>query len=106
MGKSGIGDSPQIRLRVPAHLRDLAEDRARHEHTTVSEIARDALERALSPQRREERVQSELHRALLAKLISDYDGVRKLARGSTNGTSCSTDHPSRSFQWRLTKRTA
>jgi hypothetical protein len=73
------GDSPQIRVRVPAHLRELAEDRARRENTTVSEIAREALERALRPQRREERVQLELHRALLSKLISDYDGVRELA---------------------------
>jgi hypothetical protein len=77
---SGTGDSPQIRVRVPSHLRDLAEDRARREHTTVSEIARAALERALRPQRREERVQIELHRALLSKLISDPERVRDLAR--------------------------
>jgi hypothetical protein len=73
------GDSPQIRVRVPSRLRDLAEDRARHEDTTVSEIAREALEVALRPQRREERVQLELHRALLGKLISGYEGVRALA---------------------------
>jgi hypothetical protein len=76
---SGTGDSPQIRVRVPAHLRDLAEARARREHTTVSEIAREALERALRPQRREERVQVELHRALLGKLITDVDRMRKVA---------------------------
>jgi hypothetical protein len=69
----------QIRVRVPSHLRELAEDRARRENTTVSEIARDALERALRPQRRDGRVQLELHRALLGKLISDSDGVRALA---------------------------
>jgi len=34
---------------------------------------------ALRPQRREERVQLELHRALLGKLISGYEGVRALA---------------------------
>ena len=73
------GDSPQIRVRVPSHLRALAQDRARRENTTVSEIAREALEHALRPQRREERVQLELHRALLSKLISDYDTVRALA---------------------------
>jgi hypothetical protein len=50
------GDSPQIRVRVPSRLRELAEDRARHENTTVSEIAREALEVALRPQRREEQV--------------------------------------------------
>ena len=76
---SGVGDSPQIRVRVPAHLRELAEDRARREQTTVSDIARDALERALRPQRREEQVQIELHRALLGKLISDPERMRKLA---------------------------
>jgi len=76
---SGAGDSPQIRVRVPSDLRNLAEDRARHQHTTVSEVARDALERALRPQRREVDIQIELHRALLAKLIDDYDGVRAFA---------------------------
>jgi hypothetical protein len=76
---SGSGDSPQIRVRVPAQLRDRAEARARREQTTVSEIAREALERALRSHRREERVQLELHRALLSKLISDFDGMRRLA---------------------------
>jgi hypothetical protein len=77
---SGSGDSPQIRVRVPSQLRDRAEARARRERTTFSEIAREALEHALRPQRREERVQLELHRALLGKLISDVDGMRSLAR--------------------------
>ncbi len=76
---SESGDSPQIRVRVPSRLRDLAQEHARRTNTTVSEIAREALERALRPQRREERVQLELHRALLSKLISDYEGVRALA---------------------------
>ncbi|HYT89089.1 MAG TPA: hypothetical protein VEL76_10305 [Gemmataceae bacterium] len=76
---SGSGDSPQIRVRVPLQLRDRAEARARRERTTVSEIAREALEQALRPQRREERVQIELHRVLLGKLISDFGGMRKLA---------------------------
>lgn len=76
---SGAGESPQIRVRVPSRLRDLAEDRARRENITVSEIVREALERALRPRRREERVQLELHRTLLGKLISDYQGVRALA---------------------------
>src|SRR6266545_8118700 len=44
---SGSGDSPQIRVRVPLQLRDRAEARARRERTTVSEIAREALEQAL-----------------------------------------------------------
>jgi hypothetical protein len=77
---SGAGDSPQIRVRVPAHLRDLAQARADRQGTTVSEFARGALERALRPRRREELVQFELHRALLGKLIGDFDGVRKIAR--------------------------
>ena len=46
----------------------------------MSEIAREALEQALRPQCREERVQLELHRAMLGKLISDFDGMRTLAR--------------------------
>ena len=76
---SGEGDSPQIRVRVPSHLRELAEARARRERTTVSEVAREALERELRPQRREVRVQLELHRALLGKLISDQGRIRRLA---------------------------
>jgi hypothetical protein len=76
------GDSPQIRVRVPSWLRALAEDRASRQNTTVSVIARQALEVALAPQRREERVQLELHRALLGKLIRDHEGVRALAVGN------------------------
>jgi len=77
---SAAGDSPQIRVRVPVRLRELAEERARREKTTVSEIVRDALEQALRPRRREERVQLELHRALLANLITDPERVRALAQ--------------------------
>jgi hypothetical protein len=77
---SGSGDSPQIRVRVPTHLRDLAQARANRERTTVSEVAREALEHALRPRRPEERVQLELHRALLGKLIADYDEARTIVR--------------------------
>ncbi|HEY3717415.1 MAG TPA: hypothetical protein VGL39_23060 [Jatrophihabitantaceae bacterium] len=40
--------SPQLRLSVPAELRQQLEARAEHEHTTVSDIAREALERYLA----------------------------------------------------------
>ncbi len=60
-------------------LRERAEDRARREHTTVSETARGALTKELQPNRREQRVQLALHRTLLGKLIDDHDVVRALA---------------------------
>src|SRR5215475_2181735 len=40
--------SPQLRLSVPAGLRQQLEARAEREHTTVSDIARAALERYLA----------------------------------------------------------
>jgi len=78
---SGSGDSPQIRLRVPAELRSRADALATREGKSISELAREALESRLdSPvERREVAVQLELHKALLAKLIH-VDDVRELAR--------------------------
>jgi hypothetical protein len=40
--------SPQLRVSVPAQLRQQLEARAEREHTTVSKIAREALERYLA----------------------------------------------------------
>lgn len=40
--------SPQLRLSVPAELRQQLEARAEREHTTVSNVAREALERYLA----------------------------------------------------------
>ena len=45
---SAIGDSPQIRFRVPAETRAKVEQIAAHEHKTVSQIAREALDRYLA----------------------------------------------------------
>lgn len=41
---SGAGDSPQIRVRVPAELRTKADELAQHENKSISELAREALE--------------------------------------------------------------
>lgn len=47
-GDSGAGEhSPQVSFRVPEQTRRLAEERARAEGRTVSELAREALERYL-----------------------------------------------------------
>jgi hypothetical protein len=40
--------SPQLRLSVPAELQDRLKTRAEQDHTTVSELAREALERYLA----------------------------------------------------------
>lgn len=40
--------SPQLRVTVPAELRDRLESRAASEHTTVSRLAREAIERYLA----------------------------------------------------------
>ena len=40
--------SPQLRLSLPAELRDQLQARAEREHTTVSHLAREALERYLA----------------------------------------------------------
>jgi hypothetical protein len=40
--------SPQLRLSVPAELRQKLEARAEREHTTVSDVAREAIERYLA----------------------------------------------------------
>lgn len=45
---AGEGESPQVRFRVPTDLRDRAAKRARAEGRSVSELARDALERYLA----------------------------------------------------------
>ena len=45
---SGEGDSPQVRFRVPATLRDRAQARAAAEGKSLSELARDALVRYLA----------------------------------------------------------
>ena len=77
---SGAGDSPQIRVRVPAELRSRADALATREGKSISELAREALQSRLdSPvERREVNVQLELHKALLAKLIQ-VDDLRELA---------------------------
>lgn len=45
---SGDSSSPQVTFRVPSQLRAKADQRAAREGRTVSEIARDALERYLA----------------------------------------------------------
>lgn len=45
---SGDGDSPQVRFRLPATLRDRAQARAAVEGKSLSELARDALARYLA----------------------------------------------------------
>lgn len=40
--------SPQLRVSVPAELRQKLEARAAREHTTVSDVAREAIERYLA----------------------------------------------------------
>jgi hypothetical protein len=77
---SGVGDSPQIRVRVDAALRRRAEEEARRRGLTVSMLTRQALEERLNPTRREERVQLELHKAVVGHLLTDLEGVRAQAR--------------------------
>jgi hypothetical protein len=76
---SGVGDSPQIRVRVPAELRARAEAAASREGKSISELAREALESRIDDvaERPEVLVQLELHKALLVKLI-DLDLLREL----------------------------
>jgi hypothetical protein len=82
---SGGGDSPQLRVRVPSELRGRAEAAAARAGISVSSFAREALQERLRTtaavaQRPEERVQLELHRALLAKLVTaGLSEVRPLA---------------------------
>lgn len=91
---NGVGDSPQLRVRMPDHLRQALADRAERERTSVSDLARQLLTAAVEPQLRpENRVQIELHRALLGKLMGDLGEVRELAhrnierlRGRAHGT--------------------
>lgn len=66
---SGDGDTPQIKVRVPASLQQQAKDFAVAEGKTLSDITRQALEHLLVSQRREVMVQRELHRTLLGKLL-------------------------------------
>jgi hypothetical protein len=75
---SGSGDSPQLRVRMPESARAELGRRAVHNGVTVSELARELLSRAVQD-RPENRVQLELHRTLLAKLLGDLGSVRPLA---------------------------
>ena len=45
---SGDGDSPQVRFRLPAEMRDRAQARAAAEGKSLSALARDALARYLA----------------------------------------------------------
>jgi plasmid stability protein len=74
---SGAGDSPQLRVRLPEDLRRALADRAEREGTSISDLARHTLAAAVSGQLRpENRVQLELHREVLGKLIGDLGPVR------------------------------
>jgi plasmid stability protein len=79
---NGAGDSPQLRVRLPDELRAALTRRAAHEGVTVSELARQILGAAATETRPENRVQLELHRALLGKLLGDLGPVRELARAN------------------------
>lgn len=96
---NGVGDSPQLRVRMPDRLRAALAERAREERTTVSELARQLLSDAFGSELRpENQVQLELHRALLAKLVvGGVDGVRDLVqhniasmRGQVRGSQAQT----------------
>jgi plasmid stability protein len=77
---SGAGDSPQLRVRLPEDLRRALAERADRDGTSVSDLARHVLTAAVGGQPRpENRVQLELHRALLGKLIGDLGVVRERA---------------------------
>ena len=76
---SGAGDSPQLRVRLPDELREALSRRAALQGVTVSELARRVLSTAAEV-RPENRVQLELHRVVLGKLLVDPDHVRELAR--------------------------
>lgn len=45
---AGQGESPQVRFRLPTDLRERATQRARAEGKSVSQLAREALERYLA----------------------------------------------------------
>jgi hypothetical protein len=45
---AGRGESPQVRFRLPTDLRERATQRARAEGKSVSQLAREALERYLA----------------------------------------------------------
>lgn len=88
---SGAGDSPQLRVRLSDELRDSLSRRAAHQGVTVSELARRVLS-AAAEDRPETRVQLELHRTVLGKLLADPEPVRQIAqrnlermRGSVRG---------------------
>src|SRR4051794_6718824 len=51
LSSTARGDSPQIRFRVPANVRQQAEDLARHEGKTLSQLARESLEEYLKTHR-------------------------------------------------------
>jgi hypothetical protein len=76
---NGTGDSPQLRVRLPDALRAALTRRAAHEGVTVSELARQILASAATEARPENRVQLELHRALLGKLLGDLGLAREIA---------------------------
>jgi hypothetical protein len=66
-------------VRLPDNLRKALSRRASREGVTVSEYARRVLAGA-AEERPENRVQVELHRTLLAKLLGDLGPVRDIAR--------------------------
>src|SRR4051794_40080322 len=58
---NGVGDSPQLRVRVPDELRRALSEEAERQGTTVSDLARHLLTAAVGTAvRPEERVQLEL----------------------------------------------
>ncbi len=68
---SGVGDSPQLRVRLPEDVREALTRRAAQSGVTVSELARRVLTGVVQD-RPEVKVQLELHRVLLGKLIADH----------------------------------
>jgi plasmid stability protein len=75
---SGAGDSPQLRVRLPDELRAALSRRAALQGVTVSELARSVL-RDVAEDRPENRVQLELHKAVLGKLLGDLGPAREIA---------------------------
>lgn len=76
---NGVGDSPQLRVRLSDELRAALSRRAAHQGVTVSELARQILT-AAADDRVENRVQLELHRTLLGKLLIGFGPAREVAR--------------------------
>lgn len=76
---NGSGDSPQLRVRMADDLRAALTRRAGRRGVTVSELARELLTDAVQ-HRPENRVQLELHRTLLAKLLGDLSEIRPVVQ--------------------------